>query len=61
VVYGDDVEELSAGNALSEHEPQVGICSWPPANNPFERQVFLSPSVECYIVIGSNNKMSFGN
>ena len=37
------------------------LCSWPPANNDFERAVFNTRSVELYIVIGSRHQFAAGN
>jgi hypothetical protein len=61
VHYPDWVVKLDAVAALSTYKPQVVICSWPPAQNDFERQVFNTPSVELYIVIGSRHQFAFGN
>ncbi|HET9517787.1 MAG TPA: hypothetical protein VFO77_08690 [Actinoplanes sp.] len=61
VSYPDDVERLDARRALRRHQPQVVICSWPPAGNSFERDVFRTPSVQLYIVIGSRHRFSAGN
>jgi hypothetical protein len=37
------------------------ICSWPPAGNDFEREVFRTPSVELYLVIGSRHAFASGD
>lgn len=47
--------------ALREHQPEVVVCSWPPADNPFERHVFTTASVQQYIVIASESEHSTGN
>jgi hypothetical protein len=41
--------------------PEVVLCSWPPAGNPFERWVFATPSVKTYIMIGSRHEFAAGN
>jgi hypothetical protein len=61
VAYPDWVIRLDAREALASYAPEVVICSWPPAQNDFERQVFNTPSVQLYIVIGSRHHFAFGN
>ncbi len=61
VRYSDDVRRQDARKALSSHQPTVVICSWPPADNRFERDVFRTRSVELYIVIGSRHEFGAGN
>lgn len=61
VTYSTTVIRKDAVAALRQYQPQVVICSWPPARNPFEREVFRTPSVELYIVIGSRHRGSAGN
>ncbi|MBU1425233.1 MAG: class I SAM-dependent methyltransferase [Gammaproteobacteria bacterium] len=61
VVYPDWVLKLDARVALRTYAPEVVICSWPPAQNDFERAVFDTPSVQLYIVIGSRHQFAFGN
>jgi hypothetical protein len=56
-----DVIEQDAQSALRERAPQVVVCSWPPAGNPFENWVFGTPSVETYIMIGSRSEQAAGN
>lgn len=51
-----DVERMEARVALQRHRPEVVVCSWPPAGNPFERAVFETPSVQRYIVITSASR-----
>ena len=46
--------EQDAKAAPRAHAPQVVLCSWPPPGNPFERAVFATPSVQLYVVIGTN-------
>jgi len=59
--FPDDVENQDAITALEQHEPQVVICSWPPAGNDFEHQVFKTKSVELYVVIASQHAFASGN
>lgn len=61
VTYPEWVVKLDAREALSAYAPEVVICSWPPAQNDFERHVFSAPSVRLYIVIGSRHRIAFGN
>jgi len=61
VAYPDWVIKLDAREALATYSPEVVICSWPPAQNDFERYVFTTPSVQLYIVIGSRHQFAFGN
>ena len=61
VAYPKWVLKLDAREALAKYAPEVVICSWPPAQNDFERDVFNSPSVLLYIVIGSRHQFAFGN
>lgn len=61
VQYPDFVVKQDAHEALREHAPEVVICSWPPAGNAFERQVFRTRSVQLYIVIGSRHRFAAGN
>ena len=61
VTFPDDVEHLDARRALATHEPAVVICSWPPSGNDFERAVFETASVECYIVIGNRQTAGWGD
>lgn len=61
VQYPEWVVKLDARTALTTYEPEVVICSWPPAQNDFERDVFNTSSVQLYIVIGSRHQFAFGN
>jgi len=61
VEYPEGVIKLDAREALGSYAPEVVICSWPPSQNDFERQVFDTPSVRLYIVIGSRHQFAFGN
>jgi hypothetical protein len=59
--FPDDVIDEDAATALRKREPQVVLCSWPPAGNPFEQAVFATPSVELYVVIASQHAFASGN
>jgi hypothetical protein len=61
VQYPEWVVKMDAREALSGSKPEVVLCSWPPAQNDFERAVFDTPSVQLYIVIGSRHRFAFGN
>jgi hypothetical protein len=61
VKYPEWVHKQDAGEALSCYAPEVVICSWPPSQNDFEREVFNTASVQLYIVIGSRHQFAFGN
>jgi hypothetical protein len=56
-----DVVVQDAVAALRERAPRVVLCSWPPAGNPFEAEVFRTASVELYVVIGSRSEFAAGN
>jgi len=59
--FPDDVINEDARTALKTHQPQVVICSWPPAGNDFEEHVFKTKSVELYVVIASQHAFASGN
>lgn len=61
VDYPAFVIKQGAKEALLEYSPEVVLCSWPPAGNSFERQVFRTRSVQLYIVIGSRHRFAAGN
>lgn len=61
VHYSEIVVKKDAGTALREYAPEVVLCSWPPAGNRFEQQVFRTKSVQLYIVIGSRHRFAAGN
>ncbi len=61
VDYPAFVTKQGAKEALLEYSPEVVLCSWPPAGNSFERQVFRTRSVQLYIVIGSRHRFAAGN
>ncbi len=61
IQYPEWVIKQGALEALSLYAPEVVICSWPPANNNFEQQVFMVHSVQLYIVISSRYQFASGN
>lgn len=61
VDYPDSVVKRGAKEALGAYAPEAVICSWPPADNDFERRVFKTRSVQIYIVIGSRHRFAAGN
>ena len=60
VTFADGVIREDAREAVRTRAPQVVICSWPPAGNDFECEVFRTASVELYIVIGSRHEFAAG-
>ena len=50
-----------AREALRAHRPEVVICSWPPAGNSFERDVFTTRTVDLYVVIASRHQFASGD
>jgi hypothetical protein len=61
VDFPAEVIKEDAKTSLKQRSPQVVLCSWPPAENSFERAVFKTKSVELYIVIGSRHRFAAGN
>lgn len=61
IAFPGEVLPHEARHALRVHRPQVVVCSWPPAGNPFERWVFETDSVELYVVIASRHEFASGN
>jgi hypothetical protein len=61
VKYPSFVQNMEAQESLERYSPEVVICSWPPAGNRFERQVFKTKSVQLYIVISSRHRFAAGN
>ncbi|GAA3390343.1 SAM-dependent methyltransferase [Cryptosporangium minutisporangium] len=59
--FPGDVERLDAAKALRRYQPAVVFCSWPPAGNGFEREVFATESVELYVVISSKHEYAAGD
>lgn len=61
ISYPVDVLNCDAHTVLRRENPEVVLCSWPPAKNRFEEHVFRMNSVQRYIVIGSEHRFAFGN
>lgn len=61
IQYPAWVMKRDARESLSTCNPEVVICSWPPANNNFERHIFKTRSVQLYIVISSRHRPASGN
>jgi len=61
VSFPASVLRQDARLALRAHEPEVVLCSWPPADNTFERHVFRTPSIGLYIVIASQHQFASGD
>lgn len=61
ITFPSSVAREDAATALRKRQPEVVICSWPPAGNTFERRVFETRSVQLYVVIGSASQVSTGN
>ena len=59
--YPAEVLNCDAHTVLRQENPEVVLCSWPPAKNRFEEHVFRTNSVQRYIVIGSEHRFAFGN
>ena len=55
------VARMDAREGLRRFAPEVVICSWPPAGNSFERQVFRTATVQLYILISSRHRFAAGN
>jgi hypothetical protein len=61
VSFPAEVVRQDARAAVRERRPAVVICSWPPAGNDFEREIFGTDSVELYVVIASRHRFATGN
>lgn len=61
VSYPEWVVRKDARDALNQDAPEVVICSWPPARNGFERQIFRTRTVQLYILITSRHQHAAGN
>jgi hypothetical protein len=61
ITYPSDVVKCDAATAVRSRDPEVVICSWPPAKNNFEQHVLSARTVRRYIVVGSEHKFAFGN
>jgi hypothetical protein len=57
----DSVQKMDASQALKTLSPEVVICSWPPAGNAFEADVFKTKSVQMYLVVLSKQPFASGN
>jgi hypothetical protein len=55
------VMRVDARKALRQHEPKVVVCAWPPPSNTFEQAVFLTASVDTYVVITSRSRADASN
>jgi hypothetical protein len=56
-----EVLRQDARTALRVHRPRAVICSWPPADNRFEKYVFSTASVDLYVVIASAREFGTGD
>lgn len=61
IAFPSWVQRADARTALRQHAPEVVLCSWPPAGNAFERDVFATASVQRYIVITSTDPREAGD
>jgi hypothetical protein len=61
ILYPESVARMDAVTSLRQHAPEVVICSWPPARNTFEREIFRTRSVQMYLVIASQHRFASGN
>lgn len=61
IMYPSDVVKCDAVSALERYAPEVVVCSWPPAENPFEHHIFQTSSVQLYIMIGSQYQVASGS
>ncbi len=61
ISYPAEVLNSDAPTVLRQENPEVVLCSWPPAKNRFEEHIFRANSVQRYIVIGSEHRFAFGN
>jgi hypothetical protein len=61
VSFPDDVVQEDASTSLRTRSPAVVLCSWPPPGNSFEKDVFTTPSVELYVVIGARDRVGTGD
>jgi hypothetical protein len=57
----DSVQKMDASQALKTLSPEIVICSWPPAGNAFEADVFKTKSVQMYLVVLSKQPFASGN
>lgn len=58
---GTVIQKMDAIQALKNFSPEVVICSWPPAGNLFEEEIFNTKSVQLYLVVLSRQQLVSGN
>ncbi|WP_053227647.1 hypothetical protein [Solirubrobacter soli] len=61
VAFPDAVIKEDARESLRRRRPRAVVCSWPPAGNAFEREVFSTDSVELYVVVSSRHRFAAGD
>ncbi|WP_175149595.1 hypothetical protein [Paraburkholderia ultramafica] len=61
IAYPESVIRMEARIALRSHPAEVVICSWPPAGNNFEREIFRCESVDTYLAVVSVHRAASGN
>jgi hypothetical protein len=59
--YPADVEKIDAASALAHYQPRAVVCSFPPPKNPFEQEVFRTPSVDLYLVLTTRHRFAAGD
>lgn len=57
----EQVDRLDARTSLDRFAPEVVVCSWPPPGNSFEKRVFVTGSVDTYVVIVSRSDQDAGD
>lgn len=55
------VERQTAADSLRQLKPACVLCAWPPPQNTFESQVFMTPSVQVYVAIVSKHRLASGD
>lgn len=61
IAYPESVIRMDARSALRYYPSKVVLCSWPPAGNDFEREIFCSESIDTYVAIVSVHRAASGN
>lgn len=61
VTYPADVKKADAVSVLERESPRAVVCSFPPPGNGFEKRVFITASVERYVVITSKHRFAAGD
>jgi hypothetical protein len=61
VEFPESVVRQDAAEAVRTRRAPVVLCSWPPASNDFEREIFRTDSVDLYVVIGSRHRFATGD